>query len=127
MTRERRRRTRVKFRFEAAVVIDNQEVRVQTRNLSLKGMLCSTDKIFQERQTCRVTLNLSRENDAETVRAVILGRIIRTTPEETAIDFNLMDADSFFHLKRIVEYHSQEPERIARELLTAAFSTNLDG
>ncbi|MBI4643289.1 MAG: PilZ domain-containing protein [Deltaproteobacteria bacterium] len=127
MTRERRRRTRVKFRFEALVAIDNQEVRVQSRNLSLKGMLCSTDKIFQDGQTCRVTLNLSRENEPEAVRAVILGRIIRTTPEETAIDFNLMDAESFFHLKRIVEYHAQEPERIARELLTAAFSPNLDG
>jgi hypothetical protein len=127
MTRERRRRTRIKLRFEAAVALDNQEVRVQTRNLSLKGLLCSTDKIFQEGQVCRVILNLTRENDPEPVRAVILGRIIRTTPEETAIDFSLMDAESFFHLKRIVEYHSQEPERIARELLNAAFSPNLDG
>lgn len=127
MTRERRRRTRIKFRFEAAVAIDNQEVRVQSRNLSLKGMLCNTDEIFQEGQVCRVILNLAQENEPEPVRAIILGRIIRTTPEETAIDFNLMDAESFFHLKRIVEYHSQEPERIARELLTAAFSPNLDG
>jgi hypothetical protein len=38
-----------------------------------------------------------------------------------------MDAESFFHLKRIVEYHAQEPERITRELLNAAFSPNLDG
>ncbi|RJR41432.1 MAG: PilZ domain-containing protein [Deltaproteobacteria bacterium] len=127
MARERRKRTRVKFRFEALVAVDNQPVRVQTRNLSLKGMLCSTDKIFQEGQVCRVILNLTQEDEAEPVRAVILGRIIRAIPSETAIDFNLMDAESFFHLKRIVEYHSQEPERIARELLTAAFSPNLDG
>jgi hypothetical protein len=127
MTRDRRTRTRVKFRFEAAVTIDNHEVKVRSRNLSLKGMLCSTKRIFQEGQICRVTLNLTQENEAEPVRAVIHGRIARTSPEETAIDFNLMDSDSFFHLKRIVEYNAQEPERIARELLTAAFSPNLDG
>jgi hypothetical protein len=126
MARERRKRTRVKFRFEATVAVDNQSVRVQSRNLSLKGMLCSTDKIFQEGQVCRVILNLTQE-EAEPVRAVILGRIIRSVPSETAIDFNLMDAESFFHLKKIVEYHSQEPDRITRELLTAAFSPNLDG
>ena len=127
MTRERRKRTRVKFRFEAAVAIDNQEVRVQSRNVSLKGMLCNSDILFQEGQICRVTLNLTPENEAEPVRSVIHGRIIRTNPEETAIDFNLMDAESFLHLKKIVEYHAQEPDRIARELLTAAFSPNLDG
>jgi hypothetical protein len=127
MTRERRRRTRIKFRFEATVAIDNHEVKVQSRNLSLKGMLCNTNKIFQAGQICRVILNLTQENERESVRAVILGRIIRTTPKETAIDFSLMDAESFFHLKRIVEYHSLEPERITRELLSAAFSPELDG
>lgn len=127
MARERRKRTRVKFCFEAMVAVDNQSFRVQSRNLSLKGMLCKTDRVFQEGQICRVTLNLTQEHEAEPVRAVILGRIIRSVPEETAIDFNLMDAESFFHLKRIVEYHAQEPDRIARELLTAAFSPNLDG
>jgi hypothetical protein len=127
MTRERRKRTRVKFRFETSVTIDNQEVRVQSHNLSLKGLLCSSNQIFREGQLCRVTLNLTQDNESEPARAVIHGRIIRTDPKETAIDFNLMDAESFFHLKNIVECHSQEPERIARELLSAAFSSRADG
>jgi hypothetical protein len=127
MARERRKRSRVNFRFETAVAVDNQEVKVQSRNLSLKGLLCSSDQIFQEGQICRVTLNLTQENQTKPTRAVIHGRIVRTDPEETAIDFSLMDAESFFHLKNIVECHSQEPERIARELLTAAFSSRTDG
>ena len=127
MSRERRRRTRIRFRFKAMVAVDNQEIKVQTRNLSLKGMLCSSNKIFQEGQICRVTLNLSQDNEPEPIRAVIHGRIIRTDPNNTAIDFNLMDATSFFHLKKIVEYHAQEPERITWELLTAAFSSDLNG
>lgn len=127
MARERRKRTRVNFRIETAVAVDNQEVKVQSRNVSLKGLLCSSNKIFQEGQICRVTLNLTLENQAEPSRAVIHGRIIRTNPKETAIDFNLMDAESFFHLKNIVECHAGEPERITWELLTAAFSSRTDG
>ncbi|OGR08613.1 MAG: hypothetical protein A3K23_07125 [Desulfobacca sp. RBG_16_58_9] len=127
MARERRKRTRVKIRFEVAVAVDSHEVRVQSRNLSLKGLLCSTDGMFREDQPCRVTLNLTHQDEAEPIRAVIHGRIVRSNPEETAIDFTLMDAESFFHLKKIVEYHTQEPERIARELLTAAFSSPFKG
>lgn len=126
MSKERRKRTRVKIRFEATVAIDDQEVVVQSRDLSLKGMLCNTHQMFKEGQVCRIILNLTQGNEPEPSRAVIHGRIIRTDPESTAIDFNLMDADSFFHLKKIVEYHSQEPERIAREILSAAFSSNWD-
>ncbi|MFZ5452816.1 MAG: PilZ domain-containing protein [Thermodesulfobacteriota bacterium] len=127
MSRERRRRTRIKFRFEAVVAVDTQEIKVQTRNLSLKGMLCNSDKVFYEGQVCRVILNLTQDNEPEPLRAVVHGRIIRTDPENTAIDFNLMDATSFFHLKKIVELHAQEPDRITRELLTAAFSSDLNG
>ena len=127
MSRERRKRTRIKFRFEAIVAVDTQEVKVQTRNLSLKGMLCNSHKAFQEGRVCRIILNLSQGNEPEPIRAVIHGRIIRTDAKTTAIDFNLMDATSFFHLKKIVEYHTQEPERITRELLNAAFSQDLNG
>jgi hypothetical protein len=122
MAQDRRKRTRVKFQFETVVTVDNRDVRVHSHNLSLKGMLCSTDINFRADQVCRVTLNLTPQTKGEPIQATIHGRIIRTNPIETAIDFTLMDAESFFHLKNIVECHAQEPERIARELLNAAFS-----
>jgi hypothetical protein len=122
MAQDRRKRTRVKFNFETIVTVDNRDVRVQSHNISLKGMLCSTDGIFREDQICRVTLNLTPQSEGEAIQATMHGRIIRTNPRETAIDFTLMDAESFFHLRNIVESHAREPERIARELLTAAFS-----
>ncbi|MHB8067530.1 MAG: PilZ domain-containing protein [Desulfobaccales bacterium] len=121
MGQDRRKRTRVEFKFETLVTVDNQEVRVNSHNLSLKGILCSSDSIFQADQLCKVTLNLTPESEGEVIQATIHGRIIRTNPIETAIEFTLMDAESFFHLKNIVECHSREPERIAQELLTAAF------
>ena len=121
MSQDRRRRTRVDFQFETVVTVDNREVKVHSHNVSLKGMLCSSDNIFQADQLCRVTLNLTPQSEGEPIQATIHGRIIRTNPLETAIEFTLMYAESFFHLKNIVESHAREPERIAQELLTAAF------
>jgi len=68
MAPERRKRTRVKFNFETTVTVDNREVKVQSHNLSLKGMLCSSDSIFQEDQVCRVTLNLTPQSEGDPSR-----------------------------------------------------------
>ena len=126
MGKERRKRTRVKFSIEVVVTVDNLNVRVQSYNFSLKGMLCSSNRLLQENQPCRVTLNLTQESKEEPIRAVIHGRVVRVSPEETAIDFSVMDTESFLHLKKIVELHAGEPERITRELLTSAFSPRVD-
>jgi hypothetical protein len=122
MSPERRKRTRVDIHLNAVVLIDDRSIEVETYNLSLKGMLCSPDQAFAENQSCQVTMSLNPDPESEPVRAVMQGRIVRTTPEETAIDFTVMDADSFLHLKRIVEYNSGEPEKINHELLTSAFT-----
>jgi hypothetical protein len=126
MGKERRKRTRVKFSIDVVVTVDSLDVRVLSHNFSLKGMLCSSNRLFQENQPCRVTLNLNQEGAEEPVRAAIHGRIVRTSPEETAIDFSVMDTESFLHLKKIVELHAGEPERISRELLSSAFSPTGD-
>jgi hypothetical protein len=55
------------------------------------------------------------------IRTVIKGRVIRADETGSAMDFLAMDPESFVHLKKIVEYHSQCPEEVSRELLTPAF------
>jgi hypothetical protein len=121
MSPERRRRTRVDIHLQAEVEVSGRSIEVESHNLSLKGMLCSPDEALVENQACRVILSLNADPEGQPVQAVMEGRIVRSTPEEAAIDFTVMDADSFLHLKRIVEYHTQEPEKITHELLTSAF------
>ncbi|MEW6388312.1 MAG: PilZ domain-containing protein [Thermodesulfobacteriota bacterium] len=117
MGRERRKRTRVPLDFKVVVAMDNLEIPVHSRNISLKGLLCSPDSRFLPDKMCHVIFNLSPE-----VRAVIQGRVVRTNAKGTAIDFEEMDAESFSHLKKIVEYHTANPEKIAKEILVPAFS-----
>jgi len=112
----RRRRGRVPVHLRVTVQWEGEEIPVESRNLSLKGLACSPDVRLKENACCRVVLRL-----APGVQAVIKGRVVRAGDAEAAIDFLAMDPESFIHLKKIVEYHSAAPEDLARELLTPAF------
>jgi len=47
--------------------------------------------------------------------------VVRAHENGAAIDFLATDPESFYHLKKIVEYHSQHPEVVGQELLAPAF------
>jgi hypothetical protein len=116
MERDRRKRTRIPIRFEVRVIVDGQDYSAQTKNLSLKGILLITEQLFNPEQLCQVILTLSSE-----IVITIAGKIIRSDSEATAIDFVGMDEDSFFHLRRIVEYNAADVEQVDAELSQDAF------
>ena len=49
------------------------------------------------------------------------GKILRVGPDETAISFTSMDEESFFHLKRIMEFNASDADKIDREMIVPAF------
>jgi len=110
MGAERRTHTRVPAMFDASILLDRQEIPVKTWNLSLRGMECSTDSRLCEGKTCIIQFILSPE-----VRFVIQGKVVRAGAKETGIYFDTMDEDSFFHLKRLVQYNAANPEMIEDE------------
>ena len=110
MGQERRINTRVAAMFDARIIIDRQEVPVKTWNLSLRGMECATDSRFHEGNTCTVQFILSPE-----VQFLVQGEFVRVSPRETGIYFKTMDENSFFHLKRLVQYNAQDPDMIDDE------------
>jgi hypothetical protein len=113
---EQRRRGRVPVSLSLTVCLEDQEIVVESRNISLKGLACSPSPALHEDAFCQVVISLTPG-----IRAVIKGRVVRAGEGEAAIDFLTMDPDSFTHLKKIVEYHSPCPEAVTRELLTPAF------
>lgn len=110
MGAERRTHTRVPAMFDACIILDRQEIPVKTWNLSLRGMECSTDSRFLEGKTCMIQFILSPE-----VRFIIQGKLVHVGARATGIYFMTMDEDSFFHLKRLVQYNSANPEIIEDE------------
>jgi hypothetical protein len=113
---ERRRRGRVPVRLAVTVRLDGEEITVESRDLSLKGLACLPDPRLQQNQCCQVVIRLTPD-----IQAVIKGRVVRAGETGAAIDFLATDPESFYHLKKIVEYHSRCPEAVAQELLTPAF------
>jgi len=98
------------------VRLDDAELVLSSQNISLKGLACTSNPLLREDACCQVIINLAPD-----IQATIRGRVVRAGEDEAAIDFLAMDPESFTHLKKIVEYHSESPETVIHELLKPAF------
>lgn len=116
MSNERRKRTRVPVQFEMVIRCGETEHRVEMINLSLTGVLCVTVPHFQKNASCEVRINLN-----EAAKIDLAGKILRVGEDETAISFTSMDEESFFHLKRIMEFNANDADAIDREIVVPAF------
>ena len=111
MHQDRRTRTRVPINCEVLITSSGQEVAVTTWNVSLRGMLCTAHPRLRAGDTCQVKFVLSPD-----VLFIIQGQVLRTTEDQTAIHFTGMDEDGFYHLKKLVQYNTEDPDRIDSEL-----------
>ena len=111
MKKERRRHTRVPVGFEVFVKIKRKAIPVKTLNLSMRGMRCSSDPLFADGASCTVVFALS-----SAIKLRINATILRASARQTGIHFESMDEDSFFHLKRLVQFNTKNPDTIDREL-----------
>lgn len=116
MDKELRRRTRIPIQLSVSVQVHYERIPVTTKNLSLKGLLCSPDPRLTLGATCHVTLRLAPD-----IHVSLQGTVIRSNRKEVAIDFFAMDEDSFVHLKRIIEYNADDADQIDEELVRPAF------
>jgi hypothetical protein len=116
MNKERRKRTRVTGNFNIGILLHGKMVGVQTINIALSGILCTYDPLFQKNDPCKVVISLNDD-----FKITIDSKILRISQQETVISFVSMDEDSFFHLKRLVQYNADNAERIEEELRDPAF------
>jgi len=111
MKKERRQHTRVSVGFDVFVKIKRKKIPVKTFNISMRGMRCSSDPLFTDGASCAVVFVLSSK-----IKFQIEATILRTSVRQTGIHFEGMDEDSFFHLKRLVQFNTKKPDTIDREI-----------
>ena len=111
MAKERRQHTRVPVRFEVFLRIKRRKIPVTTLNVSMRGMQCSAHELFLPGLACTAEFVLSAG-----VRFSVAATIMRTSRRATALQFTAMDEEAFFHLKRLVQFNTRNPDRIDREL-----------
>lgn len=117
MNRERRRNTRVAFQAIADVAFgDTHYTQCATENLSVKGVAVLGISGHKIGDTCDISLALS--GSTSHLRLSMKGKIVRAEDNRIALNFTEIDLDSFYHLKNIVYYNSNDPDAIEQELLS---------
>ena len=118
---DNRRRTRV--HIGAMVDVHATGVRLEglkSRDLSHKGVFVLGDTDLKDGQNCMVTVHLMINNDAAPLLHME-GKVVRSTPEGTAIDFVSMDPDSYMHLRNLILHNAEDPDKAEQEFSKPAF------
>jgi hypothetical protein len=116
MDQEKRKRARVPVRRNVNILLKEKMIQKQIINISMSGILCSSDSLFQKDAPCKVNIVLS-----DNLQINMDAKIVRVGQEETAISFTGMDPESFVHLMKFVQYNSGDPDRIESEIKQKAF------
>ena len=116
MDQEKRKRMRVPVHFDVSVKLEGKLIKVQIVNISLTGILCTSNRLFQTNDACQVIISLRDD-----LQITIDSKMLRVGEQETAISFVAMDEESFVHLRRVVEYNAGDADRIEKEFRQKAF------
>ena len=115
MDHERRKHTRVPFQATVDVkLLDKHYAKCETENLSLKGVSVLGISDHQIGEKCDISLALS--GSTSELRLSMQGEIVRVQQNSIALKFTKIDIDSFYHLKNIIYYNSEDPDIIDKEL-----------
>ncbi len=117
MTEEKRKRTRVPVGFEMAVVADGKTIEVKTTDISLTGVRFQGRHDFAPGSSCILQLLLQTN-----LLLNIEAKVLRVDRDEAVASFLSMDEETFYHLKRLVQLNSSDPDRIDDEIQKPAFS-----
>lgn len=113
--KERRRNTRVLFQATADLKFpDKSYVNCETSDLSLKGLFAAEVHGHEPGETCDVVLNLS--GMTSDIKLRMKGKVVRQEAGGIGLKFFEIDLDSFLHLKNIVYYNSEDPDKLNEEL-----------
>ncbi len=110
---QKRKNTRILFEASAELRHQDRIIAGQVRNLSMKGMLLTTEENIPP-QT-RVTIAISLSGTSSELSLVIKGRVVRMESSGIAIEFAEMDLDTFIHLRSIVAYNEGDEKKIMDE------------
>ena len=116
--KDRRENVRVAFQTTGALRFpDGEYTNCQTNDLSLKGVFFPGITDRNPGEKCDVTILLS--GTSSELKITLVGKVVRKTEEGIGIHFEEIDIDSFFHLKNIVYYNTEHPDRITEPYLDA--------
>jgi hypothetical protein len=111
---ERRGFTRVPFRVEVTLAGDHTTVvSADVRDVSLNGLYAACSGRLPPGSRCEVLLALG--GPGSEVRLSLRGRVARVDRAGLAVEFLDMGLDTFYHLRNLVMFNSDDQARVERE------------
>ncbi len=115
MPDEKRQSTRVQFRVQAKITVnDIKYTSDQISNLSIGGCLLPIQAEWEPGTPCRLDILMSGTSSELSVQ--IDGNIHRCDKGAVAVRFTGIDPDSLFHLQNIVLYNSSDSMSVEQEI-----------
>ena len=111
---DRRSFVRVPFNTEAEVQVDKRLIRSSEGiDVSLSGLRLASNEAVDPGTLCQVKIILQTPETRLAIEAK--GTVIRSTAGTLGIQFTELDLDSYLHLRQLILYNTEEPEKAEQE------------
>ncbi|MBA3003810.1 MAG: PilZ domain-containing protein [Desulfurivibrio sp.] len=111
----KRKNSRVPFEVIISLDFpDQSHAECKTTDLSLRGVFVLDVTGHTVGENCLVSLRLV--GSTSHLSLTMKGTVVRVEEDGLALHFYEMDLDSFFHLKNILYYNSENPDALDEEL-----------
>ncbi len=117
---ERRRFQRVEFACSVILSDDSAQWSCDLLDVSLKGALLSRKDELNASEGDRFALELKLRDDTSIMMDIV---IVHMGQERIGCHWEVIDVDSFTHLKRLIEYNTGDPGLLEREIAALAPNT----
>lgn len=109
---EKRKFSRTGFNTAGIVLLNGVRTEVDVVDLSLKGALFISEEAFHTGD--KIDLEIKLSNSELSINTE--GTIVHTEGDHYGIRFTGIDAESMIHLRSLMEYNTENYERIGSEL-----------
>lgn len=106
--------SRVRFNVAACIKTTERQFLGSVENLSMRGMFLVTDERLPVGDMVEITIVLNGTLPEVTVS--FDGKVCRITDDGIGFNFEKIDLDSYTHLKNIIAYNIDEPEKVMEEI-----------
>lgn len=115
MDTEKRKNIRIDFKTRVVLKCAGETISsdADSRDISLKGMFIKTDKLLAVGTPCDLELILT--GASTNLNLAIKGTITRREADGLGVSFDGIDLDSYWHLKNLLLYNAQDPDKVEKE------------
>jgi hypothetical protein len=106
--------SRVRFNVGATIRAGERQFQGNVENLSMRGMFLVTDERLPLEEQVDITIALSGTSPELSIS--FNGKVCRATDEGLGFTFEKIDLDSYTHLKNIIAYNLDDPEKVMEEI-----------